>query len=465
MKNIFIPLLAVSLAMTALPGSVLAGSKVRWGSYFRIRHEYWKNIMDLADAVNNTHYDNRNFFRIKTSLWGQIDFDKNTFLYAKLSNENRAYTYFGGASASFPDKQPGKKGYHYDINEVYFENLYLDLNDFMDLPVKLRIGRQDLLGQYGEGFLIMDGTPVDGPRSVYFNAVKASWQINDKNTVDMIYLNDPRTDQFLPVINRTKCVKYTTGYKVDGNYLTTTDEQGYVLYWKNAALRDLNWEGYYIFKRESEEGGKGNYSRQKTLLSTLGCFAKYSFAPYTLRGQVAGQWGSYGKQNRAGLGGYLYLDRAIKEIKAWSPAVSLGWIYLSGDDRKTDKQEGWDPLFSQYPWISDLYMYTITVEAGIPAYWTNLNALRAQLFLKPTGKSKFTLGYLYLRAVETVPASANTMFSGRSKDRGSLFQGKLEYTLNKAATAAFSAEYFIPGRFYANDDPAVFLKSELQVKF
>ena len=453
------------LAIAIFHSPAFAEIKFNWGPYLRLRHEYWKNIMDLADPFDSTNRDNRNFFRVKTSLWGQADFDKNTSLYAKLSNENRPYAYFEGTSSSFPDKQPGKKGYHYDINEVYFENLYLDLKNFMNMPVDLRIGRQDLVGQYGENFLIADGTPVDGPRSVYFNAAKISWRINDNNTLDGIYMNEPRIEQFLPLINRDKMVNYRTGYKVEGNYLTTTDEEGYVLYWKNKAIKDLALEGYYIFKRESEEGGSGVYSSEKTLLNTMGSFIKYSFAPYTLRMQAAGQWGSYGKQDRTGLGGYVYLDREIKEIKAWSPTATLGYLYLSGDNRDTSEQEGWDPLFSQYPWISDLYMYTLTRETGVPAYWTNTHGLRTFVTIKPTGKSKLTFTYLYLRAVEGVPRSANIMFTGDSKERGQSFQSRLEYAFNKYTTTGFSAEYFIPGRFYANDDSALFLKTELIIKF
>lgn len=436
------------------------------GANLRIWHEYWRNFTDLADEVDTvTTQDNLNLFKIKTSLWGQADFDKNTSLYAKLSNENMAYTYFGGTSDAYPDKQPDKKGYHYNINEVFFENLYSDVRNFLDMPLDLRIGRQDLAGEYGEGFLIMDGTPRDGPRSVYFNAAKASWRVNDKNTVDILYINDPRTDQFLPVINRDKLVDYRNGYKMDGQFLNRTDEQGYVLYLKNKAVKNLNLEGYYIFKRESQEDGIGPYSSEKTLLNTIGSFAAYNFAPYTLRAQLAGQWGSYGKEDRTGLGGYIYLDREIIELERWSPKVTLGWLYLSGDDRKTNKQEGWDPLFSRWPLISELYLFTIASETAIPAYWTNLQCLRAQASFKPTVKSQVTLGYNYLRAVEAVPSSAGSMFSGNSKDRGQLPQARFDYTLNKHTNVFFLAEYFIPGRFYANDDDAMLLRTGLEVAF
>ena len=67
----------------------------------------------------------------------------------------------------------------------------------------LRIGRQDFLGpdMYGEGFLLMDGSPADGSRTFYFNAAKLRWKINEKNSLDFVYIDDPRTDVFLPSIH------------------------------------------------------------------------------------------------------------------------------------------------------------------------------------------------------------------------------------------------------------------------
>ena len=454
---IFVLILVVILS----PISAFAQTQFSWGPYLRIWHEFWKNPTDLNSALK----DNSNLFKIKTSFWGQVDFNQNNSLYVKLSNENNAYTYLGGTPSIYPDKQPDKKGYHYDFNEIFFENLYTDVKNFMGMPVDLRLGRQDLAGQYGEGFLIMDGTTGDASRTVYFNAAKASWRIDNKNTLDAIYINDPRTDQFLPVINRFRLTNYKTGYKSQANYLTVTDEQGYVLYWKNTAVKNLGLEGYYIFKGESEEGGVGIYSSEKTKLNTIGSYIKYDFTPYALRAQAAGQWGSYGKEDRTGLGGYVYLDRDITELKAFSPSFSVGWFYLSGDNRKTDKQEGWDPLFSRDPWLSELYIFALAGETGIVAYWTNIQGLNTQFSFKPTSKSRITLGYLYLRAVEAVPSAAGSMFSGNSKDRGQLFQSKFDYNLNKYTTLGFLCEYFFPGRFYAVRDDAFLLRSQLEIKF
>ena len=108
--------------------------------------------------------DNRNRFRIKSSLWGKKDFNEDVSLCAKLTNEFNAYPYFYQSASS-------KKRLRFDIHEVVFDNLYLDVKNLLDMPVDIRFGRQDFLFTYGEGFLIMDGTPYDGSRTFYFNTI------------------------------------------------------------------------------------------------------------------------------------------------------------------------------------------------------------------------------------------------------------------------------------------------------
>jgi len=454
-------LIMATLALVAQPA--FADLKFKWGPYWRIRHEYWRNWSDM----DNDKRDTRNFFRVKTSLWGQADYNENLSLYAKLTNEFKPYAYFEGTSSAVPDKDGSKKGYHFDINEVVFDNLYLDVKDVMGLPVDLRLGRQDFLGTYGEGFLIMDGTPQDGSRTFYFNAVKASWKVNETNTLDMIYINDPRDEEFLPVINRVKLVKVSnpTQDKVP-QLLNTTDEQGGVLYWKNKGIKNLALEGYYIFKREEAKEGIGLQS-QKSNISTLGSYAKYNLAPWTLRGQLACQLGDYGNEDRRALGGYGFVDRSFKDA-LWSPQASLGFVYLSGDKEGSSKNEAWDPLFSRWPWMSELYLMSMAADSNVKifGYWTNMQLYRAELSMKPTAKSKLTLWYNFLRANETVsPTSTSPNCSGTGKNRGHLPQVRLDYMFNKNVSAYILGEYLIPGNFYKDRDDAIFLRTELQIKF
>jgi len=451
----------VSFAQSQAASGSSDSLEYKWGGALRLRNEYWKNWKDM----NNDVLDNRNFFRVKTSLWGQVDYTKDYTGFIKLTNEFKPYTYLGGSVSTLPDKNPNKKGYQFMIDEVLVDNLYFDVRNFLTLPVDLRIGRQDFLGTYGEGFLIMDGTPQDGSRTFFFDAAKATWRIDPNNTLDLILINDPRDDDVLPVINRDE---YKLIYATSPKYylLNTTREKASVLYWKNKAVKGLNLEGYYIYKTEDDKGGAG-LQAEETRLNTVGSFAKYTMASCILRGQLAYQFGEYGDEDREGLGGYAWIDHDFKDTQ-WSPQLSVGYVYLSGDDSSTSKMEGWDPLFSRFPLWSELYLLSYASETRIVGYWTNLSMPGVSLKFKPTDKMKLTFAYYYLMANENPPTFASTkVFSFDSKQRGQLPQARIDYKFDKKGniTGYFLAEYFKPGKFYVNKDPAVFLRTELQIKF
>lgn len=430
--------------------TVFAGLSFEGGFSERLRHEFRKNLTDLENKTK----DNRNFFKVRTSLWGQADFTKNSNIYIKLTNENTAYTYWAGANAA-AGKSAGKKGYHYDIDEVVFDNLYYDVKNFYGMPLDLRLGRQNF-DDYAEGFLFKDGTPAaDAARTYYFNGVKSTWHIDGKNTADFIFIKDDRIDDMLPIINRKK----------GGTTLTSSDETAYAFYHKNDTIKNLCLEDYYIFKRERAAGAGSavRMTAEKTRLNTLGSFVRYKFSPWTSRSQLAYQFGTYGAADRKGLGGYTFLDRDFKNF-AWAPQLSFGFIYLSGDDKSTAKNEAWDPLFSRWPWFSELYGLAYGSESEI-YYWTNLQAYRIVLSLTPIQKIQLTFGYNFLRANEEVAQTA-ALFSGSGRNRGNLFQGRVDYKINKNITSYFTAEYFIPGNFYVKTaDEAVFLRTDLQIKF
>jgi len=274
----------------------------------------------------------------------------------------------------------------------------------------------------------------------------------------MIYINDPRDEIWLPVINEDK----------DPVNLATTAEEGYILYLKNKSIKDLALEPYYMFKREDHDYGSG-LQAHKGRINTLGAFAKYSMAPWTLRGQLADQFGTYGLEDRTAVGGYLFADYDVKD-KAWKPQITGGYVYLSGDKSGTAKNEGWNPLWSRFPLYSELYVSPFIYESG-NGYWTNLAMYRLGMTVKPTGKTKLNLNYSFLRSNTLVSgSSANYNMSGNGKDRGQLIFTKFDYTFTKSVSAYLLAEYFIPSvgkhGFYTNDaDPAIFVRTQLEIKF
>ncbi len=414
--------------------------KFDYGFYLRLRQEYIANEI----FFRNFHAfppdrGNDNYYRIKASIWGQYKFTKDMSLYAKLTTEPDIYLESGNI---------GKWNYYGD-NEGFFDSLYFDYKNAFGLPLDIRVGRQDFLMTYGEGFLIMDGTPWDGSRSYYFNAAKASWKFNKNNTLDFVYINDPVHDKFLPVINDLQ------------RKLNTTNEQGLVLYSKNKLNEQWAIEPYYMYKIEDPIANTpGNLA-----LNTLGGRVVWNASPWKLHGEFAHQFGDYKNgADREGNGGYLFMDYTFKKTKT-TPTLTCGYVYLSGDDPTTGKNEGWDPLFSRWPWLSELYIFSFAAEpgAGEVGYWTNLQAIRGSANFVLTPKDNLTLNYFYMMANE----SFNTGIFGNGKTRGQLPQIYYKHKFNKYVDAMFIGEYFLPGDFYAatNQDPATFVRLEFTIKF
>ena len=175
-RKILLVLFVVCAAALVYADGAMAEIKTDYGASFRLRQEYWENVTDLQTLGQA----DRDFFRLRTSVWGKVDLNDNFGFYLRLTNEAKYYlgSYKPFASSSNPSEQDDR----FDEDELYIDNLYVTAKNVLNLPIDFKIGRQDFLGQYGEGFLILDGTPGDGSRSFYFNAIKLTWKINSNNS-------------------------------------------------------------------------------------------------------------------------------------------------------------------------------------------------------------------------------------------------------------------------------------------
>ncbi len=395
----------------------------QWGIIERLRQEYLKDWNDLESSTG----DNYNYFRVRTSIWGKLDFDSQFSIYAKLTNEFKPYV------------TPSRSG---DIHELVFDNLYVDLKNIFDSPWSLRIGRQNII--YGEGFLFIDGTPLDGSRTIYYNAIKATLNL-DKLKIDFLGIINPRQDEFLPVVNNRN------------KSLAEQKEEGFGYYAQYDPNTNWHWEQYYFYKKEDER------SSPQTKLNTIGGRLVYKNSPWQIRSELAYQFGDYGSYDREGLGGYGFVDYTLQDVK-FTPTVTVGGVYLSGDDPSTSDNESWDPLFSRWPYKSELYCYILSMEKSI-AYWANMQLYKLGLNLKPTDKDSVDLAYMYLRANENTYASKSA-FSNDGKERGHILQIIWKHTFNKNLSGHIQIEYFHPGDYYVDTaDDALFFRWQLLYKF
>ncbi|MCX8031304.1 MAG: alginate export family protein [Thermodesulfovibrionales bacterium] len=439
-KKFFICMSVFFMVFVMIVFDSIAAVEFKYGGSLRLRQELWENAFDL-DTLN---IKNENFFRLRTSLWGQLNFDKNLSTYLKLTNEAR---YF------INSRTPNNNSF--DEDELVIDNLYADYKNFLNLPVDIRIGRQDFLFNYGEGFLIMDGTPADGSRTFYFNAIKVAWKINENNNIDFVFLSNPIRDIYLPSL-----------YATNKRRLNTSDELGFFIYSKNKISDNLTIEPYYIYKKEDK------FSATPELdINTIGMRAVYKLDKWRFRAEFAHQFGEYeGGRDRRGNGGYIFAGKKYDNV-TFKPEFDLGLIYMSGDKPSTTKHEGWNPLFSRWPIYSELIVFTLVNETlkdsgGIPAYWTNMIIFRANFKLNFSANTNLNIWYNYLKADQTTTGLNPAMFSNSGKERGHLPQAMLSHKFTKNLDGYLLAEYFIPKNFYnKNANDALFFRWQLQYKF
>jgi hypothetical protein len=460
--------------------AVYAEVTYKFGASERIRQEIWDNLLDLGGTLEpavdtpanarsrNTNYD-RNFFRFKTSVWGSADFNKDTGLFLKLTSE--IYYNLG------PYKQPSdstSSGFtRLDENEGIIDNLYLKANNAFGLPVDLKIGRQDFLGpdMYGEGFLFSDGNPNDGSRSFYFNAAKAKWKIDDKNSIDLVYISNQQTDKYLPTW-RTSVPNSGTYYN-NKKILNASDEKAFLAYGRTKPIDNLILEPYYVFKREEAFDFPlgGNQLTPALDLNTVGARAVFTAAPYTFGGEIAYQFGEYDSgRDREGYGGYVFAKRKFDNVKL-KPELELRFVYLSGDDPETEENENWDPLFAKAPYWNELLIYVQIYEFvretyAMPGYWSNLQLYMAKVKMELSADTTLSLAYQYWRANEWAqPLTPFKAMFDRGYERGHVPTLFLTHKFNKNVDAFFQYEYFVPGDFYAdNAKCGQFLRWQLQFK-
>jgi hypothetical protein len=390
------------------PGKPPPSSKFQVNFSERFRLEGWDNAVSL----DNTAGDAAVYTRNRTSLslrWLPL---RDLELSVKATNEFRNYL--------------TPKGIKFKFHEVFIDQLYVTWTGVGRLPLTLTLGRQNIT--LGEGFVVMDGGPLDGSRSIYFNAVRADYRFNDNHGVTAFFCYQPETDVLLPAINNLDTP------------MIEQPEQGLGLYYTGTFAKS-SVEAYAIRKdikgttKQPAASGINALGARVTLpvVSRLSITAEGAF-----------QFGARGDAHLAALGGYFHWDYKFAESIPLLRMFTFGGIYLGGDDPATPKMEGWDPLFSRWPRWSEAYIYTLIKEHSV-AYWSNLNSLYVSLLLDLTERMNLVLTWHRLGANER---NFGAFPGGEGRNRGDLLIGRLDFKIDRYFSGHFVWEHFRPGNFY-----------------
>lgn len=419
-------LLAVALSASSVPAA--ADSRLELGFEERVRSENWDDVTDFDGRVA----DARHQLRFRTRLWGKLDLGSRLEAMLGLNNESRRI---------FTPDQPMK------LDEIIFETFYVDYR--FGERLRARLGRQDI--RRGDGFLILDGGPLDGSRTMYVNALAVTWSPG-ASRLELVGISDPSRDRYLPVINS------------QDRFLIETDEHALGLYFTAGGIPATGLEGYYFHKWETGDNRKPSspaYQADRRL-HTLGARATREFGcGWSAHAEAAGQAGRQGADTELLAWGAQATLRKSLAVTA-RPTLAVGCIGLSGDDPATAKVEGWDPLFSRWPKWSEAYIYTQITEKG-PAYWTNWSALRAEVTGSPAGWLDLRATYYRMGAFHPWPGDSALYAAG--KTRGDLFEARADVKVGKAWRGHVMGEWITPGGFYASRDGAWWLRCEVTYTF
>lgn len=457
-------------ALLALPLMSFADANptFRFGGDERDRWEFFNRIPSRVDVPAYSRNGENDYFRFRTRVWAECDVLTQATVRARIANESRAWIY--------PDmSQKPQRSTSEWPDEWVFDNLYLETRDLFDKTLDLRVGRQDL--NYGNGRVLLDGTPGDGSRTLNFTAAKATLKTLPQTQIDLLGIYNEPEDQW--AINGAQ--RDLSGFSKSPEGVT---ESGGGMYLKNSSLPAMPFEAYLLHKRESayvqavKPDAAGHFAAPAYGWQTLDTSAKVLRNPdfdietagfrlmpamnTTLSGnlEVAGQYGSHGESDMHGYMVDAYLLQKVSPI-----ATIKGGLYLlSGDNPTTATDEGWNPLWSRCPQSSELYVFAYDAEQSV-SRWSNLIDPNVGVTLNLTKKTKTIATVHYLAAMEDDG-------NGSGKERGWLYQFRQEYTLAENAfrakdklTTYFLVEYLDPGNYYKNQDNGIFARWELLYTF
>ena len=301
-RMIYAPMvLALAWVLAAVPARAQDKPAPRFKLIFaeRFRFEGWDNAVNLDDASSESAAYTRNRTTLGLS-WKPV---KNFEILGKVTNEFRVYL--------------APKNQAFNWNEIFFDNLYVKWTIPGRVPVTLTGGRQDI--NLGEGFVIADGTPGDGSRSYYFNALRVDVGLAKGHTLTAFAHATETTDKYLPVINEVP------------RPLAEQPERALALYYAGA-FGQAKVDAYAVLKTTEAT----DLLPTATRIDTFGARAVVPLTkPLALTAEAAFQAGSFGDAGRSAYGAIAHLDYDLTGTLPLLKAFVLGGILLSGDDPAT----------------------------------------------------------------------------------------------------------------------------------
>ncbi len=400
-----------------------------WGFDERLRNEYLLNsTLDSKAPGHDTDYN-----RYRSRLWWTVKPIEDMEFNFRLTWEFR--NYFAPES---------KAEQVTNLSDAIFDTMNIKWKNVMGLPLTVTAGRQDI--NLGNGWLVFEGTPDDGSRTLFFDGFRATYEIKEiQTTIDAMYVwQNPRENQYITPF----------AYK-PATILTEQTENGAILYVTNKSIKNTEINGYFIYKDDSDP--------LKAPLGDSGqiyAFGNRLVHDFNKNWQYRGEWvEEVGNKNgdNFSAGGvnnlltYYFRDPLDNRLRT-------GYEFLS---------DNFDPLWGRWPQWSEIANPIWAMEAnGRPAYWRNMHRIQFGHTIAPIKNLTFATDY-HLLFADANPMAGSSGFSDDGRFRGQLITWAARYKINDFFSTAFLAEGFIPGNYYTapKEDTAVFLRYEFIFTF
>ncbi|MFA5293692.1 MAG: alginate export family protein [Phycisphaerae bacterium] len=331
-------------------------------------------------------------------------------------------------------------------NEVLIDRLNLTWRNAFDLPLTIVAGRQDII--LGSGWLICDGTPLDGGRTAFFNALRFTYKWDASDT----------TMDFVLTQNYADSGKWFKPFHDRDDDLAEQDDFGAIAYLSQKTSEDAGIDIFFIYKHDKNKVTSSGYEGE---IYTIGA-RKYGRLNerWQYSTEFAPQFGHRNGRHLQALASNSQLIYNFNDEK--KNKIYLGYEYLSGND---DKQKNFDRLYGRVDTWSVLYQGNIDSIDGRAYDNSNMHRLYADWETNPTKKLNLRCGYAILFAEQNTSEGGTKGMSKCGKFRGQLLKTMLKYKVSKNVEHRIEGELFIPGDFYndSKNDPAVFVRYGLHL--
>jgi hypothetical protein len=395
-------LTVLTLSCLAFPSAPRAETTVTPHLDLRVRQENLQGVLYFAPDPD------RNQLRFRTRAGVSLATDTHLFKLL-LANEHRRQLH--------PD------GVDFDWDELIIDQLFWQ---WKNGDARVTLGRQNII--WDEGFLMLEGKPLDGSRSIFHDAARVQGKVGTLG-VDLAYIRNLKRDQMVLAGDMDRALR-------------DADETG-------VALRvEAPWlVTKFIFKREHDPDTGRNLPDHYTLAVRKTAGSKD--ATWWV-GELAGQMKRYRYSGSWDLD--VALHTRVEFPLGHSTRGHLGALHYGN---------GFRTPWGRWPLWSELYIYSLIGE-GSPnrevhvAAWEDISGpfLGATHRFSETIKGKARLYYL--------------MAPGPGWDsRGWLWQSRLDVDLHRNVKGHLVWEMFEPGEYpdraHAKPETAHFLRWEVIV--